>query len=206
MAVKRRSAARSFSPSGRTTAYLSPALLLPPGSCCFASCFTAATSCFTGFTYSIPLPRASILLPPALHASKPSERPFSIFCIIVFSFFFSHAFFSHAASAACEQAFGACEKKNEKKACQQSVDTERNEAAAGGGGYVTPLREFLGAVGALEWRRKGVYVPALSAAIYPHYGVFSPVYQLLYSFTNSSTSFTICFTRKGVCVILNRPL
>jgi len=44
---------------------------------------------------------------------------------------------------------------------------------------VTTLRELLGLVGAHEWRKKGVEVPALGAApnnrIHPHYGVFSPV-------------------------------
>jgi SAM-dependent methyltransferase len=38
-----------------------------------------------------------------------------------------------------------------------------------------PLREVLGAVGASEWRRKGVEVPALGARVHPHYGVFAPV-------------------------------
>ena len=40
---------------------------------------------------------------------------------------------------------------------------------------VVSLRELLGAVGAHEWRKKGVEVPALGARIHPHYGVFSPV-------------------------------
>ncbi|MHB1115149.1 MAG: methyltransferase [Rhodoferax sp.] len=44
---------------------------------------------------------------------------------------------------------------------------------------VASLRELLGLVGAHEWRKKGVEVPALGAApnnrIHPHYGVFSPV-------------------------------
>ena len=40
---------------------------------------------------------------------------------------------------------------------------------------VVSLRELMGAVGAHEWRCKGVDVPALGARIYPHYGVFSPV-------------------------------
>jgi SAM-dependent methyltransferase len=38
-----------------------------------------------------------------------------------------------------------------------------------------PLREVLGAVGAHEWRRKGVPVPALGASVHPFYGVFAPV-------------------------------
>ncbi|MEO3841534.1 class I SAM-dependent methyltransferase [Streptomyces sp. CNZ287] len=37
------------------------------------------------------------------------------------------------------------------------------------------LRELLGALGAHEWRRKGVDIPALGARVHPHYGVFSPV-------------------------------
>jgi methylase of polypeptide subunit release factors len=42
--------------------------------------------------------------------------------------------------------------------------------------YVAPLRELLGAVGAYEWRKKGVEVPALDGArIHPHYGVFAPI-------------------------------
>ncbi|WP_410613309.1 methyltransferase [Amycolatopsis sp. lyj-109] len=40
-----------------------------------------------------------------------------------------------------------------------------------------PLRELLGVLGAAEWRRKGVAVPALGARIHPHYGVFAPVRQ-----------------------------
>jgi hypothetical protein len=44
---------------------------------------------------------------------------------------------------------------------------------------VVSLRELLGLVGAHEWRRRGVEIPALGPApgnrIHPHYGVFSPV-------------------------------
>jgi len=44
---------------------------------------------------------------------------------------------------------------------------------------LVPLRQLLGVVGAHEWRKKGVPVPALGAGaqgrIHPHYGVFSPV-------------------------------
>jgi methylase of polypeptide subunit release factors len=54
--------------------------------------------------------------------------------------------------AACEEALGEC-----------------NEA------HATSLRELLGMIGAHEWRKKGVPVPALGARIHPHYGVFSPV-------------------------------
>ena len=41
--------------------------------------------------------------------------------------------------------------------------------------YVASLRELLGVIGAHEWRKKGVEIPALAARIHPHYGVFSPV-------------------------------
>lgn len=44
---------------------------------------------------------------------------------------------------------------------------------------VVSLRELLGLIGAHEWRKKGVEIPALGASgdgrIHPHYGVFSPV-------------------------------
>lgn len=47
---------------------------------------------------------------------------------------------------------------------------------ASGTPCIVSLRELLGAVGAHEWRKKGVEVPALGALrIHPHYGVFSPV-------------------------------
>jgi methylase of polypeptide subunit release factors len=41
--------------------------------------------------------------------------------------------------------------------------------------FVASLRELLGVIGAHEWRRKGVFIPALDARIHPWYGVFSPV-------------------------------
>ena len=40
---------------------------------------------------------------------------------------------------------------------------------------VLSLRELLGLIGAHEWRKKGILIPALGASIHPHYGVFSPV-------------------------------
>ncbi|GAA2215768.1 class I SAM-dependent methyltransferase [Nonomuraea monospora] len=40
---------------------------------------------------------------------------------------------------------------------------------------VGPLRELLGLIGAHEWRKKGVHVPALGARVHPHHGVFSPI-------------------------------
>ncbi|SNT25443.1 Methylase of polypeptide chain release factors [Noviherbaspirillum humi] len=46
---------------------------------------------------------------------------------------------------------------------------------APGQAFVATLRELLGVIGAHEWRKKGVEIPALGARIHPHYGVFSPV-------------------------------
>lgn len=41
--------------------------------------------------------------------------------------------------------------------------------------YVASLRELLGLIGAHEWRKKGVEIPALGGRIHAHHGVFSPV-------------------------------
>ena len=41
--------------------------------------------------------------------------------------------------------------------------------------YVTSLRELQGIIGAYEWRKNGLEIPALSAPIHPHYGVFAPI-------------------------------
>ncbi len=54
------------------------------------------------------------------------------------------------------------------------------EACAGAYGppteaSVVSLRELLGLIGAHEWRRKGVEIPALGGRIHPHYGVVAPV-------------------------------
>ncbi len=43
------------------------------------------------------------------------------------------------------------------------------------GACVVSLREVLGLVGAHEWRRTGIDIPAAGGAIHPHYGVFAPV-------------------------------
>ena len=40
---------------------------------------------------------------------------------------------------------------------------------------VVSLRELQGLIGAHEWRKKGVEIPALGDRIHPYYGVFSPV-------------------------------
>jgi SAM-dependent methyltransferase len=43
------------------------------------------------------------------------------------------------------------------------------------GPALVPLREILGAIGAHEWLRRGVPVPALGGTIHPRYGVFAPI-------------------------------
>lgn len=43
------------------------------------------------------------------------------------------------------------------------------------GRALVSLRELLGVIGAHEWRKNGIDVPALGDRIYPHYGVFSPI-------------------------------
>ncbi|MEP6506451.1 MAG: methyltransferase [Betaproteobacteria bacterium] len=47
--------------------------------------------------------------------------------------------------------------------------------AADGTPSVASIRELQGLVGAHEWRKKGVDVPALGARIHPWFGVFSPL-------------------------------
>lgn len=60
-----------------------------------------------------------------------------------------------------------------RQACTEVYGTGREPS-------VVALRELLGIIGAHEWRKKGVEIPALGASgpggrIHPHYGVFSPV-------------------------------
>lgn len=43
------------------------------------------------------------------------------------------------------------------------------------GPAVAPLQEVLGAIGAEQWRTRGLFIPALQATIHPHYGTFAPV-------------------------------
>ena len=45
----------------------------------------------------------------------------------------------------------------------------------GEGRALVSLRELLGLIGAHEWRKKGMAIPALGDRIHPHYGVFSPI-------------------------------
>ncbi len=41
--------------------------------------------------------------------------------------------------------------------------------------FVVSLREILGLIGAYEWSKNGVDIPAINNKIYPSYGVFSPI-------------------------------
>ncbi len=41
--------------------------------------------------------------------------------------------------------------------------------------YISSLRGLQGIIGAYEWRKNGVEIPALGARIHPHYGVFAPI-------------------------------
>jgi SAM-dependent methyltransferase len=43
------------------------------------------------------------------------------------------------------------------------------------GASVTPLRALLGAIGAHEWRVKGIEIPEAGGMIHPHFGVFAPI-------------------------------
>lgn len=60
-----------------------------------------------------------------------------------------------------------------RQACSEAWGDSHGQAS------VTSLRELLGVVGAHEWRKKGVEIPALGAPphnrIYAHYGVFTPL-------------------------------
>jgi SAM-dependent methyltransferase len=40
---------------------------------------------------------------------------------------------------------------------------------------VAPLQDVLGAIGAYEWRKNGLFVDVLDAKIHPHYGTFAPI-------------------------------
>ena len=72
-----------------------------------------------------------------------------------------------------DYAIDLCRAPDLRQACTEAWGPATGERS------VASLRELLGLVGAHEWRKKGVEVPALGAApnnrIHPYYGVFSPV-------------------------------
>lgn len=53
-------------------------------------------------------------------------------------------------------------------ACQEAYGEDTT-------GYALPMTELLGVIGAHEWRRRGIAVPALGDRIHAHFGVFAPV-------------------------------
>ena len=59
------------------------------------------------------------------------------------------------------------------QACGEAYGPPVGDAEAGDS--MVSMRELLGLIGAHEWRKKGVEVPALQNRIHPHYGVFAPV-------------------------------
>ena len=59
------------------------------------------------------------------------------------------------------------------RACAEAYGLPGHDDADGDS--LVSLRELLGLIGAHEWRKKGVDVPALNNRIHPHYGVFAPV-------------------------------
>jgi len=76
-----------------------------------------------------------------------------------------------------ELKYGACDlpRAPDVKAAVQAaliVDEKSDKLPAR---LVLSLRELLGMVGAHEWRKKGVQIPALNASIHAYYGVYSPV-------------------------------
>ncbi len=60
-----------------------------------------------------------------------------------------------------------------RQACMEAYGPETRDAPAEP--YITSLRRLQGLIGAHEWRRNGVEIPALNARIHPHYGVFAPI-------------------------------
>jgi len=54
-------------------------------------------------------------------------------------------------------------------ACTETYGPATNEP------YIASLRGLQGLIGAYEWRKNGVEIPALGARIHPHYGVFAPI-------------------------------
>jgi SAM-dependent methyltransferase len=57
-----------------------------------------------------------------------------------------------------------------RQACAEAYGPEAGDSRS-----VASLRELLGLIGAHEWRKKGIEIPALGDRIHPHYGVFAPI-------------------------------
>ena len=65
------------------------------------------------------------------------------------------------------------------RACVEAYGLPGNDGAIGDS--LVSMRELLGLIGAHEWRKKGVDVPALNSRIHPHYGVFAPVRENMWA-------------------------
>ena len=76
---------------------------------------------------------------------------------------------------ACSEAWGPPSAADVAQGTGVAKVAAANADGEDGAASVASLRELLGIVGAHEWRRKGIEVPAIGARIHPHYGVFSPV-------------------------------
>jgi methylase of polypeptide subunit release factors len=93
---------------------------------------------------------------------------------------------------------------------RRAPDTRQACEAAYGcadGPFVASLRELLGVIGAHEWRKKGVEIPALGGRIHPHYGVFAPIRAEYVTLVNEAplTTSTLAFdigTGTGVLAAL----
>lgn len=76
---------------------------------------------------------------------------------------------------ACSEAYGECSPARETSAKTSNTQTGAEVDLTSQPALVVSLRELLGLIGAHEWRKNGVEIPALGARIHPYYGVFSPV-------------------------------
>ncbi|ARH91019.1 methyltransferase [Streptomyces sp. MOE7] len=79
---------------------------------------------------------------------------------------------------ACTRAYGPAKPDPTPASAPQPAPGEGTATAEGSAAAtasLVSLRELLALIGANEWRRKGVEIPALGGdRIHPHYGVFSP--------------------------------
>ncbi|MFJ6750568.1 methyltransferase [Streptomyces sp. NPDC091266] len=76
---------------------------------------------------------------------------------------------------ACTRAYGPPAQQQPEPAGTDATDATDATGTLPPVAAVVSLRELLGLIGANEWRKKGVEIPALGGdRIHPHYGVFSP--------------------------------